>query len=247
MTPRIDHPDLVHRCKTALFSAFVPELDEEPSASKSNFRPAQGYPIKLVCARQHLFCRWHDIDRGVRLNIEGAGDGFAVHPDDHYRKWPKPIKDRDEERAFGFLASFTPKRELANFVAQRAYALADHRRYAEAFETFAVCNRLEPDNASHAKCTLDTLELWKRHLQSLYPPRFPRRVEILIRPDQARWPAIPWPVEREFAALRATELCLMEPYNVQMLWDPLRKGLAPLAEIPESFTVDYTRKTSGTY
>jgi hypothetical protein len=49
-TPRIVHPDLVHRCKTRLFSVCVPNLDEALIARKCNFRTAWPHPRQLACS-----------------------------------------------------------------------------------------------------------------------------------------------------------------------------------------------------
>lgn len=51
-----------------------------------------GYPIKLACAKRHLFCRWDDPRADERWNIEGTAteEGFSSYPDDHYRSWPDP-------------------------------------------------------------------------------------------------------------------------------------------------------------
>jgi hypothetical protein len=52
-----------------------------------------GYPMKLVAAKEHLFCRW---EGNERLNIEGATNGGVnYYEDDYYRKWPKPISDAE--------------------------------------------------------------------------------------------------------------------------------------------------------
>jgi hypothetical protein len=198
-----------------------------------------GYPIKLVCARQHLFARWDDPATGERFNIECAGVGFNDHPDDHYRAWPKPISGPDEERAFGYLESFTPRRELADFVAQRAFVFCDHKWYREAAETFAVAAGLTPQYATYPRCILNLLTEWKTHLQSQYLPQFPRRINI-DRPFGARrWPGMPLGVEREIMGLHATEACLTDPRHEEWWWGPLRENRPPLREVPTSITVNY--------
>jgi hypothetical protein len=203
-----------------------------------------GYPIRLAAAKRHLFCRWEDPTTGERLNIEGAGDGFGVFPDDHYRRWPVPIEDAGEETAFGYIKSWTPRQELANFVAQRGFVLTDHHLYGEAIETFVLASELDAEHAIYPATILEVLREWKKHLQSQYPPRFPRRIEVVLRPDRRRWPSVPWEVEREIAALHATEWCLNYPPHVQMWWEPLRSGRLPLRDVPDSITVNYEQLAS---
>src|SRR5262249_43667183 len=78
------------------------------------------YPIRLVQAKGHMFCRWDDPATGVRVNIEGTTqDGVNTYPDDEYRRWPYSF-DEEEERVFGYLRSLTPRQELAAFVSRRA-------------------------------------------------------------------------------------------------------------------------------
>ena len=53
-----------------------------------------GYPLHLVHAREHFFVRWEE-PRGERFNIEATTLGFTPRDDDHYRHWPKPIRDEE--------------------------------------------------------------------------------------------------------------------------------------------------------
>lgn len=197
-----------------------------------------GYPIRLVCTKRHLFARWDDSNTGERFNIECSGEGFSDFPDDHYRKWPEPITPR-EERAYGYLQSFTPKRDLANFLGQRGFVLHDHKRYREAGECFCMANELTPQWDTYPSCILTLLRDWKRHLQSQYPPLFPRRIDVLLRPDRRRWPSVPWEVEREMAALRVIEHTLNDPDARATWWDLLRQGRPPIRPVPTCITADY--------
>jgi hypothetical protein len=199
-----------------------------------------GYPIRLVCTKQHLFARWDDPRTGERFNIECAGQGFNDPPDDRYRVWPKPITP-EEERAFGYLQSFSPRRELASFLGTRALVLSDHKRYREAAELFCVAAELTPQLATYPRCLACTLVEWKKHLQSQYPPRFPRKVNVYLRPALRRWPSIPWEVEREIAALHLTEYSLNDPDSRATYWEPLRQGRPPIRPVPTSITADYNQ------
>jgi Transglutaminase-like superfamily len=42
------------------------------------------YPVKLVHANAHLFCRWDG--KETRFNIEGTGKGLSFFPDEYYRR-----------------------------------------------------------------------------------------------------------------------------------------------------------------
>jgi hypothetical protein len=197
-----------------------------------------GYPIRLAKTKQHLFGRWQEPHSNEYLNFEGAGAGFAFDPDDWYRKWPKPVTP-DEEQAYCYLQSLTPRQELALFLGHRGWRWQDAYQFWNALEAFALAGELSPRDATYPSCIFGCMHQWKTQLQSQYPPGFPRRVEVLLRPDRRRWPAMPWEVEREIAALDSTEFCLHEPDHVKWWWEPLRNGKPPLREVPTSMTVDY--------
>lgn len=101
-----------------------------------------GYPMKLVDAKEHLFCRWEDGKE--RFNIDGATNGGVDYPEDsYYRTWPKPISDA--EMATGvFLHSRSPTEELAGFMHSRGMCLDANNRLPEARAAFAEAHRLEP-------------------------------------------------------------------------------------------------------
>lgn len=105
-----------------------------------------GYPMKLVQAKEHLFCRW---DGGKeRFNIEGSSNGNVNYdPDDYYRTWPKPISDAEMASDI-FLASLTPTQELANFLHDRGTVLHANGNNIEARAAFAEAHRLEPRSAN---------------------------------------------------------------------------------------------------
>jgi hypothetical protein len=142
---------------------------------------------------------------------------------------------------FGYLQSFSPRREVASFVGKRAFVLHDHKRYREAVELFGLAFEMTPRLATYASCVVTTVAEWKKHLQSQYPPRFPRRIDVLLRPDLRRWPTMPWEVEREIAALHTIELSLNDPHERAMWWEPLRQGRTPATPVPSSVTVDYNQ------
>ncbi len=101
-----------------------------------------GYPIRLVLAKQHVFCRWEDGQE--RFNIEGTAiGGVDFFPDDHYRTWPAPLSDRDVESG-EFLRSLSPVDELALFVLNRGACLAANGEHPEALACYTEAHRLMP-------------------------------------------------------------------------------------------------------
>lgn len=108
-----------------------------------------GYPMKLVLADSHIFCRWDGADE--RFNIEGASNGgISFHPDEYYRTWPKPISDAEVERG-EFLKSLTPAEELSSFLIDRGMCLDMNGRNPEARAAFAEAHRLMPQSSYHLR------------------------------------------------------------------------------------------------
>jgi len=88
-----------------------------------------GYPLKLVRAKAHLFARWDS--EGESFNIEATGRGWNPYPDSHYRQWPHPFTEA-EEQANRILKPLAPAEALAEFLGIRALCLKEHKRDAEA-------------------------------------------------------------------------------------------------------------------
>jgi len=126
-----------------------------------------GYPLKLVLAPEHAFCRWDSVDE--RFNIEYDELGVAFHPDDHYKEWPfkwtPQVHERNRAKPY-FLISLTPQQELANFAFNRAYHLnvIGCERRMEAVATMRVAQGYWPTH-THA--------VWITHLstKALFPER----------------------------------------------------------------------------
>jgi hypothetical protein len=105
-----------------------------------------GYPMKLVAAKEHLFCRWDD--GKDRFNIEGGGNGGVDYPpDEYYRTWPKPLTDADMATGV-FLTSMSSAEELAGFLLHRGTCLHQNGRQPEARAAFAEAHRLQPRDAN---------------------------------------------------------------------------------------------------
>lgn len=106
-----------------------------------------GYPLKLVCTREHVFFRWDD-GKDV-FNIEACCPGCDTHPDDYYKSWPKRISDEDV-RVDKLLKSLTPSEELALFLETRGHCLFDTGRIAEAQIMYAYAYKLMPTRSKLA-------------------------------------------------------------------------------------------------
>jgi len=101
-----------------------------------------GYPLHLAQAREHFFVRWEERG-GERFNIEATTLGFTPRDDDHFRRWPKPIRE-EEIRSGLFLRNLTPQEERAAFLRERGQCWLDHLRTQPALDAFAEAARLGP-------------------------------------------------------------------------------------------------------
>ncbi len=102
-----------------------------------------GYPIKLVHAKEHTFCRWDERD-GERFNIESTSPGLTMPPDEVYYKWPKPITPEEVKRD-RYLRSLSPREELAFFISRRGCCCIDNLDTLGAMEAFCYAHQLIPD------------------------------------------------------------------------------------------------------
>jgi hypothetical protein len=100
-----------------------------------------GYPVYLVTAKEHVFCRW---DKGKeRFNVEATNQGMSSHDDAYYMTWPKPISDA-EAKAGEYLKSLSVAESLATFLAARGHCLEDNGRRADATVSYAQAAALAP-------------------------------------------------------------------------------------------------------
>jgi regulator of sirC expression with transglutaminase-like and TPR domain len=103
-----------------------------------------GYPVRLVCAKEHTFCRWDD-SREERFNIEATSFGFASHSDEYYLTWPRPIFPSEIQRGW-FMHNLSPREELAFFLGQRGNCCIDNLQMHRAVEAFHHADQLAPDD-----------------------------------------------------------------------------------------------------
>ncbi len=121
-----------------------------------------GYPMSLVLAKTHTFCRWDAPND--RINIEGTNQGMNSFSDEYYLTWPDKVSEA-EARHNRYLISLTPAEELASFLASRGHCLIDNGRTKEAFDAYAAANRLAPKHPAYLA--------WARDAQRrLQPPTF---------------------------------------------------------------------------
>ncbi len=130
-----------------------------------------GYPIKLVSAREHLFCRWDSPTE--RFNIDGASNGgWDAKEDAFYHTWPKPITQAEIDRG-EYLKSMTPAEELAVFLSARGICEAVNNRLSEGRASLAEAHRLSPQSETYA------LSLATTFAQRQAPPMRLRGLEQL--------------------------------------------------------------------
>ncbi len=116
-----------------------------------------GYPLKLVLAPGHVFCRWDDKATGERFNIECHGRGMVSDPDEYYltwpRRWPPELIELERERGerANFLRSLEPAEEFAEFLALRGHCLEAHGRTREAQQAYEAAVRLAPHRHSFSR------------------------------------------------------------------------------------------------
>jgi hypothetical protein len=101
-----------------------------------------GYPVYLVNAKEHLFCRWDA--PGERINIEGTNQGMNSFDDLHYRNWPHPISTQEVESGL-YLKSLTNAESFSAYLAARGHCFEDSGNRSDA----AVCYSLAVKHSSN--------------------------------------------------------------------------------------------------
>ena len=125
-----------------------------------------GYPVKLVTANEHVFCRWEGLDSPnptwrERFNFDGTGTGFSIDSDEFYLTWPRPSAP-DQAELHGWLKSLTPQEELSVFLNSRGAVLMQvNRDPVGALMAFVHAIRLRPDS-------VQPMYLAKRATEGLY-------------------------------------------------------------------------------
>lgn len=128
------------------------------------------YPIHLVLAKGHVFCRWEDDTE--RFNIEATGVGMNKFADEYYRKWPEVISDVEMDRGV-FLKNLTPREELAVFLSARGASLEDTGLLADAYLAYAHAYALgkNPDDLVALSIALRKTLIPLAHREGTLPNR----------------------------------------------------------------------------
>jgi hypothetical protein len=178
-----------------------------------------GYPLKLVSSYNHFFARWDD-DEGERFNVECAATGLICHPDEYYRDWPIHLSD-DEHRRRGHFQSMTPRRELAEFLANRGVCWYENGRIGNAAEAYIHAADLDPGTEARIGCLDHVLANWRRALRCRLPPckHLPRTV-VEVAPR--RFKNLPLDTEMTFFNLRAREWLIENADFDSRWWRSLR-------------------------
>ncbi len=101
------------------------------------------YPVYLVTANAHVFCRWEDSKE--RFNIEATSQGMNSYDDEYYMKWPKPLTKEVVRRGW-YLKSLDNARSLASFLATRGHCLEDNKFGAKARVAYAMAAEKTPQH-----------------------------------------------------------------------------------------------------
>ena len=102
-----------------------------------------GYPVYLVNAKEHLFCRWDEPNE--RFNIEGSSRGMNSYEDEHYFHWPREI-EQSEVASGMYLKSLTVSESFAGFLASRGHCFEDIGNRPEASISYSLARRYAPKN-----------------------------------------------------------------------------------------------------
>jgi len=155
-----------------------------------------GYPVKLVCAKEHVFCRWEGMDSPNpawrdRFNFDGAGSGFSIDPDEFYLSWPRKSTPEQVELC-EWLKSLTPAQELALFLAHRGHVLTQVAKdLRAALLAFSQAARLWPTSRAPLQEVGRTFDqLWQREwaahaetYRKLYGPQVAKGANRRGEPD----------------------------------------------------------------
>lgn len=192
-----------------------------------------GYPVFLVQAGEHVLCRWDD-GRGERFNIEATNRGMSTHPDDYYRTGMYEKVGRFEEYG-GFLKPLTPRRELANFLHQRAATWWQHNACRRACECIAWAAELDGTSLAFERLH-GSLRVWRERMEQFAPPHPPLfRINLPGR----RFKVIPEPLEADLAKLCVMEKVLTDSVYDERWWRPMRAHPhSPPADYPTELRVN---------
>jgi len=188
------------------------------------------YPITLVTARSHLFCRWRS--ETEQFNIEASGDGVSFFPDEHYRseRFAVPLLT---VLTCGYLKDLSPTEEVAELLAQRGECWMKEREFKEATTSFAWANEADPGRGQHMYRTGQAMSKWDGALRNRVPPGFPK---LTITSTDRQFTRMPENAERAYIRLQVSQELLNNPDYVRRWWDPLRGAKRP-PDLPQTLSI----------
>jgi hypothetical protein len=186
-----------------------------------------GYPVYLVSAKAHLFCRWHD--KKDYVNCEATNQGLSTFDDDYYIKWPRSISEAEVKAGY-YLKSLPPAEEFAVFLSARGHCLEDTGKTAEAIVSYAQALRRRPDSPDYFAFLANVMGFRQRpmlpaiarHQPTEPPSAYPTAYDPYTPARPARNPGVG----------------LAQPYNVF-------KPYAPATGAPVGFPDSITGPTFG--
>lgn len=99
------------------------------------------YPLKLVTAACHLFCRWDD-PNGEKFNICGSNNsGFDNPDDDHFRTGRYPITPKQEQEGRFLISSITTTR-ISSIFSTKGLLLAGFGKLQRSSSLFCSSKRI---------------------------------------------------------------------------------------------------------
>ena len=148
-----------------------------------------GYPVRLVSAKEHVFCRWEGTDSPCpawrdRFNFDGAGAGFSIDPDEFYLSWPRKTTP-DQVALCDWLKTLTAADELAVFLAGRGGVLFHvNGDYGDALVALAHSARLRPDSSQSVARVREVCEKIYGEIVAAHPEAYRQMVARLDAEDR---------------------------------------------------------------
>ncbi len=105
-----------------------------------------GYPVFLVNAKEHVFCRWDG--HGERVNVEGTNQGMNSFDDKHYLSWPHPTSHDEVVRGI-YLKSLNMSESFSLFLASRGHCQEDNDDRANASVSYSLAVKHSPTNPNY--------------------------------------------------------------------------------------------------
>jgi len=103
-----------------------------------------GYPMYIVSAKGHLFCRWEDGYDRYNLEVSNSG-GVDTKSDEEYMNWPHTAT-KDDIKYEKLFVNMSPAQELATFIDMRGTCYWANQQYKEARDAYQQTLKYQPDS-----------------------------------------------------------------------------------------------------